>query len=568
MPCAIFPIAVDFFGDAYKIRDHLDQTIAEIPAGTNEAFFSISYSPWMGYTWVLSLITYLAYYVGITYGEAFLFFDAICGGLFVFLWLSLVHKYLRSSAWCWIMGLAGITAPFMLNFFGHMEAYAPVFLCSLLLLSQMLFCIQRKGEKAFWGLIPIWLLCIQVHPVALLFLPALGILYFEQFSGENSRIRKGLDWKGIFKWLISPIFFVGAILYFIVFKDHVDPRSLNEKAMEFDRLFLPLFSPAAPLDAYNLLSFNHMFDYFSELLIWSPIGLFVLISILLFYSKKINWGRLEIRVFGLLLILFGSLFFVINPLLSMQMDWDLLAIPAPIFLVFTLVLVRQIEGEELGKKLLSPAIGLALLCLPNFFIHADVNTLSQRYESLAVRIHTSYYEWSSKVLGYGLNLPIYPSRAAYEVRKQRVFDKLKPYAQPGVDFEYARLFNEEGRYYLRQAKDYDKALAYLKQGEYYFPTENLGVMYLMEAHFVRKEFDKAFTYSQKLIQLTYPNEAKAIAIGVHCALEAGLSEKALELSERYVQKWQDNPLIDQVRKDLQQGVSTDSLKLLFANPDS
>ena len=173
------------------------------------------------------------------------------------------------------------------------------------------------------------------------------------------------------------------MLYFFILKDHVDTRDLNTQVMAFDRLFLPLFSPEPPLDRYNLLSFNHIFDFLSEVLIWSPIALFILLSIILLARKSIDWNTLPVLTSGVTLLLFGGLFFVINPLLSMQLDWDMMAIPAPAFLVFVAVLAKQAERSFDARKLLLTCMAIAILSIPVFAVHAKPIPLSLRLEASA-----------------------------------------------------------------------------------------------------------------------------------------------------------------------------------------
>ncbi|MEM6807250.1 MAG: hypothetical protein AAF696_37960, partial [Bacteroidota bacterium] len=281
-------------------------------------------------------------------------------------------------------------------------------------------------------------------------------------------------------------------------------------------------------------------------------------------SNSIDFERPAIRIIGLIFLLFTSLFFMINPLLSMQMDWDLMAIPAPIFLALAMVLIKEVEEWEILAHAIAPSLALALLCLPGFYVHSQQDALAERYMSLGIRMYNSYYEWSYQTIQRGLSLKDYPDRAAYEERKTQILQQLKPHAIPLKDFEYARLYNVEGKYYARVENDYDKALQYLLIGENYFPREKNGVLYRMETYFLRKEFLQAFAYSEVLIQQKYPTEKKALAIGVHCAIEAGLKEEALKLTETYLSKWKDNQTIQMVNQEIKSRVPLDSLKILFA----
>ena len=168
-----------------------------------------------------------------------------------------------------------------------------------------------------------------------------------------------------------PICFVGAFLYFFVFQDYKDPRLLQD-FRDIDRLFLPLLSPAPPLDRYNLFSINHIFDYFNIMMLWSPPALFLLVIIGLFYRKQINWKTPQIVITGLTFLLFTTFLFMINPLFSMPMDWDLFSLPAPILLIFVLALLKDVQPTNLAGKILPGCLALAILSLPTFIVNAAI----------------------------------------------------------------------------------------------------------------------------------------------------------------------------------------------------
>ena len=561
-----FPIASDYYGDAYKIIDRMDQVVPIIPSGTREALLKYGLSPWDGHTTVLAIVTYLAYFFEISYGQAFLLLDTICGFFFVLSWLYFIRYYFSSIEWKLVYGLAGITAPFMLIFFGHTESYAVSFLFMLLWMLALLVYTKEEKELWLWILIFLFLISVKFHPVSLLFTPALLIVFIHHYKDTATRFVKVLNWKGAFRWILVPIFGMGMVLYFFVFQDHQDTRDLNEKAMEFDRLFLPILSPDPPLHKYNLLSWNHIFDYIMSMFLWSPVVLFILLSIFSFYRKSIQWNTLAVLTAGITFILFFSLFFVINPLLSMPMDWDLISIPAISFILFTVALSKQVEHADLVNRSLLISLMLVVFSIPNFILHTKPSAVSKRLESLSIRIYHTYYEWSSKVLEYALSSVIH-DRESYEIRKQRVLNDLRPYALQTVDFEYARMLVEEGRYYLRTKNDPNRALEYLDQAYFHFPRERNGLLYLMEAHFLLNEFDRAFDYSQGLVREQYPSEKKAISIAIQCALEAELYTEALNLSGYYIEQWNDRQVISEVFNGLQNNSAFDSLKFLFQRPE-
>jgi hypothetical protein len=523
-----FPIAIDVYGDAVKVLDFLDQTVPEIPKGTNEGLFTFSLSPWSGHQKVLSIITYIAYWTGLRYQEAFLLLDSLCGALFVALWLNFIHHLFRSTPWRIILGAAGIASPYMLIFWGHAESYAPVFLIFLGFCIQLHHYSKQPSTKRFLLVIFLFVLSLQVHPVALLFLPATALAFVRHQSKSKQYLQ---NWKSIGLILLLPIFLAGMVLYFFVFKDHNDSRWMMETAKEFDHLFLPLFSPPAPLDTYNLLSLNHIFNYFCEMLIWSPLALMILFIAVFSLRKKIAWNTLIIQIFGVQLILFVAFLFMLNPLLSMQMDWDLMAIPAISLLVFVAVLVKEHESLLQVKQLLPLALGMSLLSLPNFYIHSQQQLLSHRLEASSIRIYNSYYEWAHKYLQYALDMRVFPSRQGYEAYKLDLLRQFEASPPPGINYELSRMYKHDGRYYLREAKQPQKALPWLKAAHSFYPKGQNECLYLMEAHFLLGDFANAYAISKTLIDIQYPSRDKSLSIAIECASRAGLYDEALFHSE-------------------------------------
>jgi len=557
-----FPIAHDNYGEAYLLQKYLDKTADEIPVQAMDEFFSFSLSPWAGQNTIMSLVTFISYFGQVNYQWAFVVLDLIFGLLFVISWLYFISSYLHDRKWKIIMALAGLSAPFMLNFFGHIEINAPSLFCNLLW-SILLLSYLRKGKTyQLWGLLVLLLVCIKFHAVALLFVPALVLVFFRHYFTDFVQKKKLVSWRKTVVFLLVPIFVTSALAYFFIFKDHNDPRQLQDTAMEFDRVFLPLVSPDPPLDKYNMLSLNHIFDYFSEMLLWSPVVLFLIVCIALFYRKKIDWNHPAVVLTGLTLLLFGSLFFVVNPLLSMQMDWDLFAMPAPVFLVFGVVLISQIQKVKVNEMLVAGSFSLVLMSIPFFIVHASTNPLSHRLESAGIRIYKTYYEWSNQTIQFALNIAD-EDISTVRARKRNVLKKLEPYAMPDKDYEFARLLASEGEQVLRDDRNYKKALEIFEKVSYYYPDEENNILYKLEAHFLLNQMKEAYEYSLQLIELKHPDEQKALRIAIHTALEAEYYDKAMVHAGDYINKWGSEDVLGEVYYRLQNGIEVEELKFLF-----
>ena len=536
--------------------------VPTIPDGANEAFFSFGIAPWDGQNTILAIITYIAYWGRTTYGTAFFFLDTVCGGLFVFCWLVFLRYYLENRGWQWILGIAGLTAPFLLNFYGHIEINAPVYLFNLIWLITALIYLRTHNTRWLWVLIPLLVVCIKLHAVAVLFIPVCLLTFLYHYCRNRQWFERLFTWKMIGLFLLVPIYALGAFAYFFVFEDYNDPRHLQFTAMEYDRLFLPLVSPEPPLEKYNLLSFNHIFDYFSVMLLWSPVALFLIIVSVLYYRKMLKWNAPPVIISGVSLLLFASLFFVTNPLLSMQMDWDLFCFPAPVFLLFSVVIIEQLQHSNLSRNVAAGCLALALLSIPTFVVNASKPMISNRLESLGVRIFQTYYEWTTRTINYALSLED-SNKSLYLSRKRNVIDKLEPHATPGKDYEYARLLVSAGNDALRLEKNSTAALAYFEQANFYYPNEKTTVLKLMEVNFRLKDFQKAYPYGLKLLDLRYPSEQHALRIVTHIALEAEMYAKAQKHTLDSSKRWPKDEMMAHLNQRLVSGTNLDELKSLF-----
>lgn len=553
----IFPMIQDFYGEAYKLNPHIGALVPEIPKGTDEALFHFGIAPWDGQRTILSLVTYLAYFIGWNYHDTFLLFDAFFGLLFMATWFYFIQKHISNGTWKLLLTITGVTAPILLNFFGHIEINAPVYWANLTWIVLAINYSKTPTLKGLIGLLAFLLIAIKLHPVALLFTPALLLLIVTNYVPQFS-----FSWKRIGAFILTPIFVMGAMAYFFIFKDHVDERELATTAMEYDRLFLPLFSPPAPLDKYNMLSFNHIFDYFSEMLLWSPIAVFLVAVILIFYRKKISWEAIEVKISAITLILFGALFFVTNPLLTMQMDWDLFAFPAPILLVFLVMLVKQLEGSDLLKQAWSFVLALGIISIATFMVHFNAETLSYRLESVSKRIYHTYYEWSALTIRNSLGL-LWEDRELQLNRKDEFLSELYPFAVEGNDREYGAMWYQEGKHFFNVEKNYVKSLQYFEMAEKYAPEDDKINQYLMKTYFVMGNPKEAYLRSLKLVTSEYPSLQLAIMSAIECALEAEDYANAKKHCQFFVANWDEPRFIHEIHSDLQDDINKGRLKSLF-----
>jgi len=557
-----FPILHDQYGDSYKFTPFLNKVALVIPKMAKEKLFSFGIGPSDGQDSILSLVTYLSYYCNITYETAFLWLGASCGSLFVLSWQLFIRFLFKDKSAQLIMLLAGCTAPFLLNYFGHLEIYAPILLFHFIWMMLLVVYYQTSSVKIIWILIPLWVVCLKLHPVAVLYLPVLILTILFHYAINNVKVKKLFTIKGIGIWIVLPAVLVGSIVYFFVLEDYKDPRSLQVTVHGMDRLFLPLFSPEPPLDNYNLFSINHIFDFLILPFLWSPVCIYLIFYLRGRKKSKIDWTDVSLLMVGLIFLLNCMLFFTANPLLSMPIDWDLFCLPAVPFLIFTALLMQQIERTEFSISKLVPAVfSITIITLPFFILHSSTPMLSKRYEALGVRIYDSYYEWTYRVINYSLKISDEDLKGKFEHR-ERIIEQLRPKAIKGIDPEFAQFLTHQGKYLLRDSKELELSLPYFIESDLYDPDDPTNAILHMEALFGLNQFEEALEKALILVEVEYPTKEKSISIVIHCALKAKDYDLAKKYTTLYTEEW-NNEVIDEVHFRLLENTDLDNLHLLF-----
>lgn len=557
-----FPILHDQYGDSYKFISFLTKTANTIPDSAREALFRFSIGPSDGQDTVLAIVTYISHYANISYGNAFLWIGVVCGSLFILSSLLFIRFMVKDAQAQLLLTLAVCCAPFLLIFFGHQEIYAPILLVHFIWLMLLVFYYTVRSEATFFLLILLYLICLKLHSIAVLYLPSLLLTIVYHYAPKSKGIKKLLSIRGLLTWVVLPITVIGIIVYFFVLEDHKDPRTLRVTVSGLERLFLPLFSPAPPLDRYNLFSINHIFDYLILPFLWSPIAILLVIFFISTFRKTINWTNPAILLIGLILLLNVLLFFVTNPLLTMPFDWDLFSLPALSLLVFVIILVQQTENINYSfGKLTSSVVSLTLVTLPFFAIHSNTSLLSKRYEVLGMRVYETYYEWSFKKIEYAISIDDQNINNQIE-RRFNIIQKLRPDAIKGIDPEFAQLLTTQGRQVLRHQKNAKDAIKLFSESEEYNPNFTNNVMLHMEALFELKRYNEALEKAFILVERKFPSEEKSISIAIHCSLKAKEYESAKQVCAEYLSNWQD-PTILEIYTRLQKNQEIESLYLLF-----
>lgn len=552
----VFPMVEDFYGEAYLLNHQILETAGPIAEKTWDQIFSFSLNPWAAQEFIFAVITVFSYWLDISYYDIIIFIDALLGAAFVYFWTSLVAKHIKHPLLQWVLTIGVLFAPFMLNFYGHLEINAIVFVANLLWLIYLVEALDQQSIKKLGWLTLAVLLLLKIHPIAVFYLPIIMYLWLNQW---NSRIFT-LNWSSVLKYIVLPCFGLGLVFYFLVLKDHQDPRFLDYDIEAYDRLFLPIFSPEAPLDRYNLFSFNHVLDYFNEMMLWSPVLIIVLIAVVLFSRKQINWQNPSLIIVGTIFMLWFAHFFVSNPLLSMPMDWDLYAFPAMVLLVFTIVVLRQLKTVDYATPLLMVSLSVSILSIPFVLIHQKKETLSYRLETLGRHIFKTYYEWSANTIDYSLGL--IPEDLDLQLeRKNRVLYDLSPYAIEGNDREYGRMWAAEGVLLLNR-QEYNLAYTFIKRSLDFYDS-NKNRLKLLEACMYLEEYEEAFELSQQLLKVNFPNHQRALTAVIQVALFKADYQTAMNYCIGYLEKYPEDATMQEIYYRLMNDIELDELKNYF-----
>lgn len=556
-----FPIAYDPYGDAVIFEKHLNQ-IAIVDDKVFKILFGFSLDAWSGQKTIQALVSVISHYFDLTISEAFGVIDLISGIVFAFFWIYFLTTQFKNLLWVIILSVIGLSAPFALNFFGRHEIYSPSL--ALLMIWSVLIIKYLHARKLKWLilLVILNLLSVKAHPIAVLLLPSTLFAAGSHFSYLNY---SKLTWSNGIKYVLVPLILCWSFLYFLVLQDHLDDRSLQQTAMQYDHLFLPLFSPTPPLQNYNLLSLNHIRDFLNVVSLWSPAAIFILVIAFLTGKLKPEVSKPEFVLIAAPLILISGLLFVVNPILSMPMDWDLFSIPAPLTLVLSVFALRSI-GSSSVQKILPFALATAILGSSFITIHTAKTPIANRLESVAIHVHKTYYEWTVNILVRSDSIMGTSQDATFENR-QRVINILRPNAQPGVDREISELIRDQAKYLYREKKQFAEAGKMMREAVIYDPQSGNNQMTLMELRFLEGDKRQAYQHSLRLIELNHPSEEQALKIATHCALEAKMYDKALQHVAKYRESWE-NQVMDEVYFRLSSESQIETLKLLFRSGDN
>ena len=558
------PIYLDVYGDANSILTDKDLVVAELTETHKEMLLDLDFSNLkLGTGTTLGLVAWLSYSQEIPAYEAFRIIGAVCGMGYVFFMLASVYKMARDSQQRFLLTFLVLGTSAVQCFAGHVEVYAPIYFLLAAFWFAMIHFLEKPSVVKGLILGVICFLILKFHITGIL---TLFVAFVAMVIVIRRSLKKEISWKQIGMFILGPVLALGAIVYLFVTKSMFGPRVYSEDNLT-DAIFIPLkSSDPAPYDRYNLFSWNHIFDYFNLALFWSAMAIVIIVTALVFKRKTINWSTSLVKVAGVALISYIFLFFVLNPLLSMQTDWDLMSIPAIALLIFAASIITSQDRVEENKRsftshLISPAIGLFVISWTCLFVNSDQENLSNRLQSSGKRSFKTYWIGSSTPILAAISL-IDDEEDQLKALENIVID-LEPNAVRGVDIEYAELLNKIGRYHQDYYEDFEEAHKWYLKANEADPMLRKNVFNLVTTHFIRKEYIEANNLTPLLVRMGYPNPEKALRMGVHISLEANDYEASEIYCEQLLGMKPGDTFIQEILQLLRTSEDKSTIKLRF-----
>lgn len=607
-----FSIPDDFYGNARNFYMTKNDIVSIYPKNTFQELLSLNITPGQGREGVKLIVDFISYSFQISITKSFIWLNAICGAVFSMVIIQFINKQIKEPTNRFILFLALILSPMLIIYFGHIETYAPVFLLLLIWLVKYASTIKNSNKTNVLILLLFLIIGVRLHTFHLLLLPSLILLGLKLFADITFNL------KQTFQYIYIPLLLIGLFSYFFLFKDYNDARNLSDFT-DIERLFLPILSPEAPLDKYNLFSFNHLLDFLNIVIFWSPV--FILFGFFTFRAKsKIRWNSLGVTSLLLSLAIFISFLFAVNPLLSMPMDWDLFMFPVTLLMVLVVTLINPIQSIVFTRQRKALIIGVSSLCLPAFFTILSAKPNAARIESVGRHIYKTYYEHASTYLLYSISAN---NKSNYLVKLNKIIADLEPYALPENDKQFSDLLIDKSIYIAQVTKNdslarevYLQALRYFHNPSYfefiselnhrliikefvfskkhrqtaleitqeakavdnqhpeltqllfkkslsYYPLSKSANFGLLESYFTTERFKLAYLQAIKIDKLQLSSKPKQLRILIHLALEAGLYDVALQHTNEYLEINPQDEKINFIATELSENNDVANLKLHF-----
>lgn len=556
-----FPLAQDSYGDALSFRANIDFSIDQYkPILLDEVLYFNLFDPKIGSGSFYAFVNMTAWLTGKSGIESLYLLEVILVALFTWIWTRWVLRKIDQPLWQIAMVAAGLCSPVFLIFTGHFETYAFSITAILGYLSMLDKHFCNPSLRSLLGLVVLWLVCLKFHFISHLLLPSLGLAALWLWGKEKNWVQRLLTWKYALRYLLLPGFVGLLLIYLIPFGGWNISRSFTIDTLN-EAFFLPVVGPdPPPLDRYNLFSFVHLLDFANMIFLWAPGALFLGLGLLFTRKKTIQWESPVLIAFVASMLVFGTVFFLLNPLLTMPVDWDLLSLPAPVFMGLVLVMLGQVEERQRVQFVALDGLGIVLLGWMFWWLHLSPEAIGDRYINTGKWGFKTYWVGTSTQVLQGLRLQ--PDRKVQFKRFEQALAELEPYAHPGDDVEYAGLLLAKGEMHFRD-QAFDKAREMFELSHTYHAQLLSLPYFLVTSLFMEKQFSEAAKHCPELVRQGYPSQGKAWRMAIHTCIEAGNAEAALEYAVLLARDEPEDSFNNKVVKALRNGKSTSEMRSWF-----
>lgn len=311
----------------------------------------------------VNLAQFLFSHFEIPIDTAFRMLSVIGGGVFVFLALRFL-KVLEADVWIVMVSTSLVFFHAGIQFFfGYIEFYPLYFVSAFLYCFAGILCLRGRVSVAIPFLT--LLLTIALHYQGVIFIPSFLYLFIQRRA--KGKIRKKFTIGAVLSLCVLSL--LAFAVYYVQSGNYARRWS-----------FVPIVSTRAET-AYTLFSSDHLFDVANAFLLWSFPLIVILLVILTFFRREVNWNHPPVVFLAISVFYFLLLIFVGNPELGYARDWDFFVssgVPLIVLVVFTL---NELKLSPHFKQYLAiSTFGMALFTfLPWIWINSSTTKSVDRF---------------------------------------------------------------------------------------------------------------------------------------------------------------------------------------------
>jgi hypothetical protein len=482
-----------------------------------------------GEWFTLNLVRLLMAWGHVSELTAFRLIDATSGAVFVALWTALVLRHVRSAGVRALMIAVGATGGSAHLFTGHAEVYAPAAAALMAFLVVADLALASPSVPRLLLLLLCTLLAIKTHfSHHLLWLP-FALVAIHTLAPPRLRSGRLFTRRALYLGVVVPLATVFAVYYVFVIGNAHGTR-YTPLAERHTRMFLPLFNDEAPgIPAYTLFSPAHVADYVNLILLWSAPALLLAAWT---WVRRRGSGKDDpmLLVTEVTLLAYAGVYFATNPLLTMPRDWDLFMTPAPLLLVYTLILIARTPAAAWRPATVSgPVLSLVAISLTAFVVNAYAGSTAERLRALGIHAYRTYYFGSAYVVQKGARLldPWPRWQLAYRLR---AVDEARAFRLPGDDPEFASLCVRAGNQ-LAEMGEKETGIPYLREALAALPDDDNHAYDRAEILFALEDYPAAYRNALIAVRAA-PDDLDTQRLALNCAVYAGDAEGVITFGER------------------------------------